>query len=156
VLQEPLFNDLRSEQQLGYFCHVSPTLSAQVLGLVITVLSEHHPNKVVSSIEDFLAKQNVILSNMAPDVFESHVQSVSTLLLEPANNIDEQVDDHWSAVWSQQYNFYDRYEVRMISTLSTRIVHTESCECADAEYVQRACYMHICVRCSRKQPNRKL
>jgi secreted Zn-dependent insulinase-like peptidase len=112
VLRDPLFNALRTEQQLGYSVHSSPTVTCGVLGLLVSVISEQVVATVHARISKFLDGLHASLQSMHVEEFQEHVSSVSTALLEAPNNIDEQTDHHWTCIWSGQYDFYDKCRVR--------------------------------------------
>jgi secreted Zn-dependent insulinase-like peptidase len=46
ILDEPLYNALRTEQQLGYSVGASPTITAGVLGFLVSVTSDRTPAEV--------------------------------------------------------------------------------------------------------------
>lgn len=111
VLNEPLFSELRTEQQLGYSVHISPTLTSGTLGLLVSITSERKPAFVEKAVCTFLDKMQGTMEGMTALDFAEHVQSVATMLLEAPHNIDELVEHHWSTIWEMQYSFYDKYKV---------------------------------------------
>jgi secreted Zn-dependent insulinase-like peptidase len=117
VLDEPLYNSLRTQQQLGYSVGSSPTNTAGVLGFLVTVTSDHAPAFVEHAIEHFLSDAVKTLEDLTEEQFQEHVKSLVTLRLEPYKNIAEQVEEHWGSVWSTTYDFYDRYQVLLFPML---------------------------------------
>lgn len=114
MLDEPLFNVLRTKQQLGYSVGISPTSTADVLGFLISVTSDKHPREVEAAVEAFCADAVQLLRGLSSAQFEQHVDSLAALRLEPHKNIGEQAEEHWQAVWRARYDFYDRYLVRCL------------------------------------------
>jgi secreted Zn-dependent insulinase-like peptidase len=111
TLEEPLFNVLRTQKQLGYSTGVTPTDTVGVLGLLISVVSDKAPHYVEAPVESFLADFMQTLSSMDDKDFSEHVESLVALSLENHKNISEQAEEHWQAVSRRSYDFYDRYMV---------------------------------------------
>jgi Peptidase M16 inactive domain len=113
VIDEPLYHALRTEQQLGYSVSGSPTNTAGMLGLLVSVTSDKSPATVEAAVEAFLSGAVHTLEGLSDAQFAQHVASLATLRLEPHKNISEQAEEHWASAWREAYDFNDRYEVRM-------------------------------------------
>lgn len=114
VVKESLWHKLRTEQQLGYSVGSSPTDSAEVLGFLVAISSEHSPAHVEQAVTTFLDDSFDTVKSMSPEDFADHVESVSVALREAPNNIDEQADYHWRCLCNKHYNFYERYLVWLL------------------------------------------
>jgi hypothetical protein len=111
ILEEPLFNVLRTQKQLGYSTGITPTQTFGVLGLHIEVVSDKGPHLVETEVETFLADFVKTLSSMTDKDFSEHVESLAALRLENHKNISEQTEEHWQAICQRTYDFYERYMV---------------------------------------------
>lgn len=111
IVKESLWHKLRTEQQLGYAVGSSPTDTAQVLGFLVSISSEQHPEKVELAISQFLDNALEDIKALSADAFADHVESVSIALREAPNNVNEQADYHWRCLCDNHYNFYKRYQV---------------------------------------------
>ena len=111
MVKESLWHKLRTEQQLGYAVGCSPTDTAQVLGFLVAVSSEQHPDNVERAVRQFLDDALKDIEAMSAEAFADHVQSVSIALREAPNNVDEQAEYHWRCQSNMVYNFYKRYQV---------------------------------------------
>ena len=114
ILDEPLYNELRTEQQLGYSVSLSPTSTAGLLGLLVAVTSDRTPQFVEAAIERFLADAVRTLEALTAPQFEQHAASLAMLRLEPFKNVSELAEEHWASAWRCTYDFHDRYEVRTL------------------------------------------
>lgn len=129
MLDEPLYNALRTEQQLGYSVSLSPTNTAGRLGFLVAVTSDHAPSHVEAAIERFLADAVHTLQKLSAAQFEKHVSSLAVLRLEPFKNVSELAEEHWGSAWRCTYDFHDRYHVRIMSAFSSPVTHLNKFGC---------------------------
>ncbi|VDP61224.1 unnamed protein product [Schistosoma mattheei] len=108
IVSEPVFNKLRTEQQLGYIVQAGLRRSNKLQGFRILVQSSYHPNKIDKCIEEFLLTVNKLLEDMSDEEFNVHVQSLMTHLLEKPKGMQERFGRLWSEIACRHYNFKRR------------------------------------------------
>uniref|UniRef100_A0A7S4JUU6 Insulin-degrading enzyme n=2 Tax=Odontella aurita TaxID=265563 RepID=A0A7S4JUU6_9STRA len=157
LLQEPAFNELRTQEQLGYIVHCSiKTSGDDVKGLLILIMSDsYHPSYLDDRVEAFLDRFRSKLVRQSVDEFNSNVDAVVTNFFEKNKNLGEESSKYWSGINDEKYvfrkykligeevqsltredvlRFYDRYVAqggRGRSKLSVRVVskaHKEKME----------------------------
>lgn len=116
MLREPLFDDLRTKQQLGYivqsyfdigfatrpFESENPTLSpitTPVDFIVINVLSKKiAPPAVASRIDEFLASFGEMLSTMPESEIRDHAHALGEQLLKPIQKLGTESSIHFGKI----------------------------------------------------------
>ncbi|KAF4685801.1 hypothetical protein FOZ60_006075 [Perkinsus olseni] len=107
VMEEPLFDTLRTKQQLGYSVFCGVRLTGGVLGYVVVVQSAvAGPATLWERIDAFLEefRQSVLLE-MSEDTFASHVVSLARSKLEPPRTLTEEATTMWCEVQESRYNW---------------------------------------------------
>jgi insulysin len=114
ILREPIFNELRTKQTLGYIVssyyengsssrpatqsHLGP-LTVPVDAFSIVVLSRKvSPPEVAQRINDFLDDFRGTLSNLPETEIHSHAQSLSTKLLKPIQKLGTEASTQFSKI----------------------------------------------------------
>ncbi|KAK5633439.1 hypothetical protein RRF57_009153 [Xylaria bambusicola] len=105
ILREPVFDQLRTKEKLGYAVSGNLRVSASTYGYSLLIQSESNPMYLSSRIDSFLQKQGQALQDMPVATFESHKESVITCCLEKPNNLDEETAKHWAQIISESYDF---------------------------------------------------
>lgn len=119
MLREPLFNQLRTKEQLGYivnsyydlgFCSQNLVESeaaeincstTPIDSIVINILSKKVPPAIITQrIDEFLESFRERLSCMPRDEIESHTKALSKKLLEPKKKLSDEVALHFSKISS--------------------------------------------------------
>lgn len=122
LMQEPAFQDLRTEQQLGYTVFTSVhTAGDHVKGIFVLVQSDSHdPNDLNERMEAFVNKfYDETLSNMSDEDFDMQVQAVSSRFREKNKNLTEESVKHWLAITRQDYLFKRHAQIAdLVETLS--------------------------------------
>lgn len=117
-MEEPLFNQLRTQEQLGYnvFCLLRDTFG--VHGYSITVCTqankfttEHIDERIENFVQDFIK----ILKEMPDDEFNFVKESLIKLKKCTDIHLKEEVVRNWSEIINEEYVF-DRYD-KEISTI---------------------------------------
>jgi insulysin len=112
VLHEPVYNVLRTKEQLGYSVACHATYTHGVLGFNFAVSSDKDPVHVESRIDAFLSTGAALLSGLSESEFKEHMHSLIALKMEAPKNVNEVVDRHWAAAYVAEYGFLTRYQVR--------------------------------------------
>jgi insulysin len=107
LLREPAFNQLRTEEQLGYIVHSSVKTSGDnIKGIMILIQSDSFdPLHLDERIEVFLQGFRAKLVEMTTEDFESNVDSVCQNLLQKDKSLGEESSRYWGAISNRTYNF---------------------------------------------------
>lgn len=111
VMREPLFNYIRTNEQLGYSVNCFLKNDNQVLGLAITVESQERRNSswtIDSKIESFLRSFSSFLENMLESEFEMMKKSVLSQKRSPDIDLETEVNRNWSEVRNGTCQFEKR------------------------------------------------
>jgi insulysin len=84
LIREPAFNQLRTEEQLGYIVHTSvKTSGVNIKGLLFLIQSDSFdPIHVESRVEEFIANFRERIISMSAEEFQKNVDAVVTSFLE--------------------------------------------------------------------------
>lgn len=115
LMNEPLFDALRSQAQLGYGIACSMRKNSGAIEILITV--EHQENKnsaqtVDHKIEDFLKNFSDILSHMSDEDFSSSKRSVISLKHNADVELEKEVDRNWDEIKMGE-NIFNRNELEI-------------------------------------------
>lgn len=123
ILEEPLFDILRTQEQLGYSVSCSHRFNHGIIGLTVTVQSQENKNPttlVNDRIEKFLHENMLeVLQKMSDEDFAT----VQNALIKLKNMVDveleSEVNRHWSEITSKEYIFNRlELEAQMIAQLT--------------------------------------
>ncbi|RME34472.1 MAG: peptidase M16 [Gammaproteobacteria bacterium] len=96
ILSAPFYEQIRTEQQLGYIVHSASLPLLDVPGMVFMVQSPvAGPAGLLGNIERFLQDFRGRLASLQPEVFERHRQGLLTRLLVPAKTLRERSERYW-------------------------------------------------------------
>lgn len=117
MLREPLFNQLRTKEQLGYivnsyydlgFCtqNVVDSEASEISfsttpidSIVVNILSKKVPPPIITQrVDEFLDSFRERLSCMDKEEIESHTRALSKKLLEPKKKLGDEVSLHFSKI----------------------------------------------------------
>jgi insulysin len=107
LLREPAFNQLRTEEQLGYIVHSSvKTNGENIKGLAILIQSDSFdPIHLDERIEVFLLGFRTKLVEMTAEDFEANVDSVCQNLTQKDKNLGEESSKYWQVITNRTYHF---------------------------------------------------
>lgn len=105
IMNEPCYNVLRTQEQLGYivFCGTRRNCGAQ--GIRIIVQSNRHPAYVEERIETFLTSMKSQVESMSNEEFEKHKSALAALKLEKPKRLSAQFSRYLNEISVQQYHF---------------------------------------------------
>ena len=111
LMYEPLFNRLRTKEQLGYSVSCSTRCTYGVMGFVIAVTSATHtPRHIEARVEAFLARRFLpFLSRMSKQTFLTNVEACAANKLREDHNLAEEMQRSLAEIESRQY-CWDRAE----------------------------------------------
>lgn len=109
MMQEPVFNQLRTKEQLGYIVWASPRNTAGIAGLKVVVQSERDSVYLENRIESFLVDYSSELSNMSAEDFAAFVESTCLLVGQKDESLRKESSRWWQHIHGGFYEF-DRIE----------------------------------------------
>lgn len=127
IMEEPLFDILRTQETLGYSVSCSHRFNYGILGMSVTVQSQEDKNSTVvvwERIESFL-DENVleILERLSDDEFTAIQTSLIKLKNMVEVELESEVNRHWSEITSNEYIFNRlSLEAQMIAQITKQDV----------------------------------
>lgn len=112
LIEEPLFDVLRTKEQLGYDISCSVRDNFSILGFTITVNSQEnkfHANDVEDRMEGFRREFLEDLKNMSAEDFNHIKESLIKLNLVVDQKLRDEVNRNWAEITTEEYIF-DRRE----------------------------------------------
>lgn len=108
LMDEPLFDDLRTKQQIGYDLHCLLRDTFGILGFSVTVFFQAHkfrPEDVDSRIEEFLSKFLKTLKSMPKSELEETKISLCELKSSADLQLHDEVKRNFAEISSNEYIF---------------------------------------------------
>ena len=125
IINEGCYNQLRTQEQLGYIVFSGVRRSNGAQGFRVIVQSERHPEYLDSRIEAFLGSLEKSLGELGEDEFKTQVEALATKRLEKPKKLSVKNGRFWSEILSQHYNFdRDVLEVEALRGLTKEDVLT--------------------------------
>ncbi|CRK86954.1 CLUMA_CG000770, isoform A [Clunio marinus] len=123
IMEEPLFDILRTQEQLGYSVSCSHRCNHGILGLCVSIQCQENKNQtsvVDERIQKFLTNDMIeILDKMSDEDFETFQNALIKLKNMVEVELESEVGRHWSEITCREYIF-DRLhlEAQMIAQLT--------------------------------------
>jgi len=140
-LSEPFFNELRTQQQLGYVVSSRESATRNVLGNRFLIQSPKHACEyLVHKINDFLVEVHAKLQSggLTDEEFETQKKSVLTNLKEKDVNLQEEHNRHWKELTSHRYEFNrQNLEIEMLETITKEEFLTHFTQVFFSEHTKR-------------------
>jgi insulysin len=113
LVREPAYNQLRTEEQLGYIVHSQVKTNADAIkGLLLLIQSDSYdPTYLNDRIDLFFEEFRGKLVNMTAEDFASNVHSVRTSLLQKDRNLGEETSRYWTAISNRTYWFSRLHDI---------------------------------------------
>ena len=107
LIKEPAFNELRTEEQLGYLVHTSiHTCGDDIKGLLLMIQSDaYDPLHLDTRVEAFWVRFRTTLVQMTAEDFSSNVNAVVKNFLEQNKNVGEESSRYWDVISKKNYMF---------------------------------------------------
>jgi len=108
ALQEPCFNILRTQDQLGYIVDCFYTNTSGMLGFNVLVepqASKHSVAKVDARIEEFLKGQHKCIKAMKSEELATLKETLATSLSRVEESLEQEAERHWGEITSTQLLF---------------------------------------------------
>ena len=116
LMQEPVFDILRTKEQLGYYVDASFFMSGGILGVCITVNSqatkftpEHINDRIETFVEWFIEEKLKFLSD---DEFNQKIEAMIQQEKTADTNLGEEFARNWNRISANDYMF-DQWEERV-------------------------------------------
>lgn len=108
VAEEPLFNQLRSKEQLAYDVSCGLRDNYGILGYSIMVNSQENKfssEYVEERIEAFRSDLMNIIRQTKDSEFEQYKESLAKIKLNDDNSMKDEVSRHWTEIITNEYAF---------------------------------------------------
>jgi secreted Zn-dependent insulinase-like peptidase len=106
ALKSGFFQQLRTEQQLGYIASAFSWSQSRVPGLVMIIQSPSHSSQAVkSAIDGFLAR---VPTDITEDAFSRHKSALVAEIVEPDKNLSERAEFLWQSLGEGDTSFASR------------------------------------------------
>lgn len=105
MTDEPVFNQLRTIEQLGYVVFSGPVAGNTWAGYRILIQSEKDCRYLEGRIEHFLTSFEKMLDDMSEEDFEKHKGAVMSKRLEKLKNLNQEGNRFWNHMFSDAYDF---------------------------------------------------
>ncbi|VDD86432.1 unnamed protein product [Enterobius vermicularis] len=112
LISEPAFNQLRTNEQLGYIVHTNVFCNFGVQALRMIVQGGHDPEFVNERIECFLSTFRQKLEEMPEEQFRENIESLAAKRLEKPKTLKAKAGRYWEEIASGFYHF-DRVEMEV-------------------------------------------
>mmetsp|Transcript_15952 Transcript_15952/g.22803 ORF Transcript_15952/g.22803 Transcript_15952/m.22803 type:complete len:909 (-) Transcript_15952:68-2794(-) len=112
LVKEPSFNELRTQEQLGYIVFTTiKTNGNNVKSLMFLIQSDvYSPVFLDARVEAFIDRFRAKLVGMPHEEFQANINAVVDLFLEKNKNLGEETSQYWSEISNQTYLF-KRYQL---------------------------------------------
>ncbi|KAK2749559.1 Insulinase (Peptidase M16) [Onygenales sp. PD_40] len=105
LTSEPAFDQLRTQEQLGYVVWSGARYAATTLGYRVIIQSDRTNQYLESRIDAFLTRYAETLNSMTEEEFESHKRSIINKRLEKLKNLNSETSRYWSHIGSEYFDF---------------------------------------------------
>lgn len=112
LIAEPAFNQLRTNEQLGYIVHTGAFRTCGTQALEMVVQGKHDPEFVMERIEHFLLTFRQKLEDMSEEEFRENVESVATKRLEKPKTLKAKAARYWNEI-DTGFCHFDRVETEV-------------------------------------------
>jgi len=105
IAHEPCFNQLRTQEQLGYIVFTGVRRASGTQGIQYIVQSDRHPAYVERRIYNFINAFHDLLHSLTEEEFVQHRFALRVRKAEKPKKLKDRANTLWSEIISQQYNF---------------------------------------------------
>uniref|UniRef100_A0A5B7A3B8 Putative nardilysin isoform X1 n=1 Tax=Davidia involucrata TaxID=16924 RepID=A0A5B7A3B8_DAVIN len=106
IVEEPLFNQLRTKEQLGYVVDCSPRVTYRILGFCFRVQSsDYNPVYLLGRIDNFINGLKELLDELDDESFENYRSGLIAKLLEKDPSLTYETNRFWGQIIDRRYMF---------------------------------------------------
>ncbi|XP_016977512.1 nardilysin [Drosophila rhopaloa] len=115
IVEEPFFNQLRTQEQLGYSLGIHQRIGFGVMAFLITINTQetkHKAEYVEQRIEAFRSRMSELVSQMSDMEFQNIRETLIGGKRLGDTSLDEEVMRNWSEIVTKEY-FFNRLEMQI-------------------------------------------
>ncbi|CAA0838104.1 Insulinase (Peptidase family M16) family protein [Striga hermonthica] len=106
IVAEPLFNQLRTKEQLGYVVDCGPRVTYRIIGFCFRVQScEYNPGYLQGRIESFINGLEEMLNELDHESFDNYKNGLTGKLLEKDPSLLYETNRFWDQITDKRYMF---------------------------------------------------
>ena len=105
LAEEPVFDTLRTKEQLGYIVFSSPLVEGTLAGWRILIQSERTPEYLEARIEAFMVSFGKVLEETSESGFEEYKTSLINKRKEKLKNLGQETTRFWAHISSEFFDF---------------------------------------------------
>ncbi|CAK7323528.1 unnamed protein product [Dovyalis caffra] len=106
IVEEPLFNQLRTKEQLGYVVQCSPRVTYRIYGFCFCVQSsKYNPVYLLGRIENFINGLEELLEGLDDASFANYKSGLMAKLLEKDPSLQYETNRLWNQISDKRYMF---------------------------------------------------
>ncbi|XP_010522008.1 PREDICTED: nardilysin-like [Tarenaya hassleriana] len=106
IIEEPLFNQLRTKEQLGYVVECGPRLTYRIHGFCFCVQSsKYSPIYLLERIDGFITSIDELLEQLDDKSFEDYRSGMIAKLLEKDPSLSYETNRLWGQIVDKRYMF---------------------------------------------------
>ncbi|XP_050216582.1 nardilysin-like isoform X2 [Mercurialis annua] len=106
IVEEPLFNQLRTKEQLGYVVECSPRVTYRVYGFCFCIQSsKYSPIYLQDRIDNFINGLEELLEGLDEASFENYRSGLNAKLLEKDPSLQYETNRLWNQIVDKRYMF---------------------------------------------------
>ncbi|KAJ6433313.1 hypothetical protein OIU84_017080 [Salix udensis] len=106
IVEEPIFNQLRTKEQLGYVVECGPRVTYRINGFCFIVQSsKYNPVYLLGRIENFINGLEELLEGLDDASFENYKSGLMAKLLEKDPSLQYETNRLWNQITDKRYMF---------------------------------------------------
>ncbi|KAF6174379.1 hypothetical protein GIB67_027850 [Kingdonia uniflora] len=106
IVEEPIFNQLRTKEQLGYVVQCGPRITYRVLGFCFCVQSsKYDPIYLHRRVDKFIDSLQELLHELDDESFENHKNGLISNKLEKDPSLAHETNHLWGQIVDKRYLF---------------------------------------------------
>ncbi|KAJ6758218.1 INSULIN-DEGRADING ENZYME-RELATED [Salix koriyanagi] len=106
IVEEPIFNQLRTKEQLGYVVECGPRVTYRINGFCFIVQSsKYNPVYLLGRIENFINGLEEMLEGLDDASFENYKSGLMAKLLEKDPSLQYETNRLWNQITDKRYMF---------------------------------------------------
>jgi len=107
LMEEPIYDKLRTKEQLGYSVHCSMRMTDEILGFVVRVTSNTHSIELIKAhVFSFLSEFATFLVELDEEEFEDAKESLIEMKLDEDNNLSEESKRHVRVILDHSFDWH--------------------------------------------------
>lgn len=105
-MEEPLYDTLRTKEQLGYSVSCGLRMTNGILGLAVKIQSERYePEHLHARLEAFLQSFHASMSTLPPSVYARQLVALAQNKLQRDASLNEEAGRYWAEIVDRRFQF---------------------------------------------------